>query len=699
MAHDPQAPTAPGSHWADGLTRHCHIDSHFGGFRQVYRGFDAERTAATIADAGFQTATFFAKCWAGYSYYPTRIGTVHPGLACDFTGDLARALERRGVRRLVYFNLGQERRLHRVHPDWIVNRDPTGAIPEPASLGEVATMCQRSPYGEESGIPQMLEILDHCDVDGFFVDIFMHQTLEGVCYCPGCAAGFRRDTGHELPRGDEDASAFAYRRWANATFSAVIARTFASLQARKPEVLLLINWAYMTRFPCNPPPFIRQLTWDTPVPKAGSFAWNFSFESRYLSTLKDVTWSVMNTRGNSWQEYSLREPEALLQECATTVAAGGGTYLADVGHPSGRLDPAVYEVFGRVNRRTTELEELTRGCELVPEVAVLHSADSIWSKAPCRPAPAWTPSPAYHSVCGVHKALVEGQVQVAILNSERLPVLLPRYRALILPDQRILADRECEAIRAFVAAGGGLVVLAGTGLRDAENRPLADSPLAQVLGVRCHGMTPYATAYLRIAGGTGIPGVPPMDVQVVGPSVRLESTRARVLAEFVPPYEDQAAGIPPAAEQADGPGVTLADWGKGAAVCCAVDLGAALFTEGTPMLRRLILWLLGLVHPESERHLVVTGAPVGVEVFHSRSPGQHLVHLVNYGCDKRETGTPQTQSFPSLQGIGISLALERPPTEVRVVPGGEAVNAEYRDGRVRFSATLNGPHAVYRIQT
>ena len=176
------APSAAGEHWADGLTRHCHIDSHFGGFRQVYRDFDAERTAASISEAGFQTATFFAKCWAGYSYYPTRIGTVHPGLACDFTGDLARALQRRGVRRLVYFNLGQERSLHRQHPEWIVSRDSSGAIPAAAALGEVATMCQRSPYTAECGVPQMLEILDHCDVDGFFIDIFMHQTLEGVCY-------------------------------------------------------------------------------------------------------------------------------------------------------------------------------------------------------------------------------------------------------------------------------------------------------------------------------------------------------------------------------------------------------------------------------------------------------------------------------------------------------------------------------------
>jgi len=42
-------------------------------------------------------------------------------------------------------------------------------------LGDVAGMCQRSPYLIESGIPQLLEIIDKCDVDGFFVDIFMHR--------------------------------------------------------------------------------------------------------------------------------------------------------------------------------------------------------------------------------------------------------------------------------------------------------------------------------------------------------------------------------------------------------------------------------------------------------------------------------------------------------------------------------------------
>lgn len=687
-----------GGHWADGLTRHCHIDSHFGSFKEIYRQFDADRAAAMIAEAGFQTATFFAKCWAGYSYYPTRIGTIHPGLECDFTGQLSRALKERGLRCLVYFNLGQERRLHRTHPEWIVNRDPGGRVPDPASLGDVASMCQRTPYLDESGIPQMLELIEQYDVDGFFVDIFMHQTLEGVCYCPSCAAGFRRDTGSALPQGDGDPQAFAYRRWANSTFGAVVERTFQALAARKSEVLLLINWGYMARFPVKPPPFIRQLTWDTPVPKVGNFAWNFSFESRYLSTLKDVTWSVMNTRGNNWMEYSLREPEALLQEGATTLAAGGGSYLADVGHPSGKLDPAVYALFARVNRRRLELEPFAQGCQPVPDVAVLHSADSVWSKAPCKPAPAWTPGPAYHSVCGAHKALVEGHVQTALLNSDTLPEALDQYRALILADQRILSDRECEAIRHFVEQGGGLVAFAGTGIRDVENRPLADFALAEVLGVRCGGLTPYSTAYLRVPAEPAIPGVPAMEVQVVGPSVRLEAVQARTLLEFVPPYEGLTGGTPPSALQAEGPGVTLNTWGQGKAVCCAMDLCAALFTEATPALRKLILWLLDLVHPQAQRTISVENAPISVEVFYNHRGRQRFVHLVNYGGDKRETGTPQAQDFPALRDIGISIALDAPP-RVREVPAGTPVAVEYAHGRARFMVSLLGAHVAYCIDT
>lgn len=48
---------ATGGHWADGLTRHCHIDSHFGGFREIYRQSPRRVTAMP---AGTRVAAEYA---------------------------------------------------------------------------------------------------------------------------------------------------------------------------------------------------------------------------------------------------------------------------------------------------------------------------------------------------------------------------------------------------------------------------------------------------------------------------------------------------------------------------------------------------------------------------------------------------------------------------------------------------------------
>ena len=47
--------------------RKLHLDAHFGGFQEVYRGFDAEACAQIFKEAGFQMVSFFAKCGGGFS--------------------------------------------------------------------------------------------------------------------------------------------------------------------------------------------------------------------------------------------------------------------------------------------------------------------------------------------------------------------------------------------------------------------------------------------------------------------------------------------------------------------------------------------------------------------------------------------------------------------------------------------------------
>ena len=85
--------------------RLLHIDAHFARVPNPYEDFDAERAAAIVADAGFQMVSIFAVCNRGLSYYPTKVGTIHPGLKRDFTGEFSKALKKRGVRVLAYVSV------------------------------------------------------------------------------------------------------------------------------------------------------------------------------------------------------------------------------------------------------------------------------------------------------------------------------------------------------------------------------------------------------------------------------------------------------------------------------------------------------------------------------------------------------------------------------------------------------------------
>jgi hypothetical protein len=682
-------------HWYQGIFCQHHFDAHHGGYEKVYQGFDAEAAAQSFADAGAQMVCYFAKGACGYSYYPTKIGVVHPGLDRDFTGEMTAALKKRGIRRVVYLYLAAERQLHRQHPDWVY-----GAVPaDPAALGDQAQMCANSPYTEQIGIPQMKEILSLYDIDGFFIDIFFHQYWHAKCRCRFCRELFDREVGGPIPETDDHPRAFAYRKWLNRHMEARMDSVYRALRPLPPDLTIINNWAWMSQYPVTPPAYVRHLTFDTPVPHSGGlYSWSFSMEARYLSTLGKIrpqlTWSVMNTRMNTWGSYDLREPEALLQECAIPLAGCGRTYIGDIAFPSGNPDPAVMELCGQVNQRTRTLEPYLRNCRPVPEVAVLHSADSIWSRGPVTSGATWRHAPADYPVCGVHKALIEGHVQMSILNSEILPQVLDEYQALILADQRLLSDPECRAIRAFVGNGGALLATGETGTRDADNRPLNTFALADVLGVEYGEAQVEGIGYLRVASKISPYGIPAMDIPVGRTSLAIRTTTATSLLERVPACEGKTA---PAATPR-GPGVTLNTYGQGQAIYCVLPLFRTYFAEGTPVLRKLALWMLDQILPAESRTIVLENAPLNVEMFYNQRGRERFLHLINYAGDKRETGTPQVQDLPTIHGIRVQVRVESPPVRVTAVPDGKEMAFTYRDQRVAFDAEPLHIHSVYRIE-
>lgn len=218
----------------------------------------------------------------------------------------------------------------------------------------------------------------------------------------------------------------------------------------------------------------------------------------------------------------------------------------------------MYKIYGGVNRRTEAMEPFVKGRAPVKDIAVLLSADSIWSKQPLVPPRDWIDQPSSPAVAGAHKVLIEEHVQFSILNSDTLIETLKDYKALVLPEQSILSPKECEAIRRFVDKGGAPAVTGETGIRDTDNKPLGDFSLADVLGIRYVRSISACRTFLRTM----------MDVQIGGGYTQIETTSARTLIELVPASGPKHAP----GGKAEGPGVTINQFGQGKAIYAAPAL-------------------------------------------------------------------------------------------------------------------------------
>ncbi|MFC1694021.1 beta-galactosidase trimerization domain-containing protein [Candidatus Latescibacterota bacterium] len=687
--------------WYRNIYRQLHLDAHLGSFDKIYRNFDAEAAAQIFKEAGFQMVSYMAM--DGPSYYPTKIGVPHQGLDRDFVGEMTGALKERGIRTIVYISASSEPRFHKEHPDWIYNRDPSREVVDITKVGNMASICLNSPWVEEVAIPQYKEILEWYDVDGFFIDGVHQPYLESNCYCKYCRELYDKEVGGNIPTDDSDPKAFAYRKWANRHMEAYMEKVYRVLSAIKPGIAILNNGQWMvSRYPVTPPDYVMHVCWDTPTPGYGFYSYNFSEEGRYLSTLVDVrpdiTWSCMDIDGYLWSDYTMREQEAFMHESAILLAACGRTYLSDNPYPSGNPDKALMDAYTSVNKRTVELETYLKKCKPVKDVAVLHSADSVWSKAPILPCTGWRASPAYQSVCGAHKALIEGHVQMGIVNSEVFLKTIDNYNALILPDQRILSEEESTAVRRFVKNGGVLIATGETGLHDRNDNRLDNFSIADVLGIDYQGTSDSINSYLRIPETIEKFRLPAYDIQVVGNYVVIKTTTARTLVEMVPPYEGKKTGSPPPAEHTEGPGITINSYGKGKAVYCASRVFEAYFIENTPNLRKLGLWLLDLIYPDKSRTIVFENTPVNVEVFYNERGNERFAHLVNFNADKREYGSPSVQDFIAVHGIRVKVRLKNRPISITTVPGGGKVAFTYRNGWASFESEPLEIHSIYRIE-
>ena len=649
--------------------RQVHLDFHTAEtIPSVGHAFDVKDFQRSLQEACVDSITVFSKCHHGWSYHPTTVGEIHPGLKFDLLQAQIEACHAIGVRVPVYLSAGLDERMAVRRSEWL-RRSKEGKSTWTASAIEAGyhMMCLNTTYLDLL-CSQIEEVVKTYDADGIFLDIV------GVnpCWCATCIAQMRRE-GTD-PRDDAAATDLARRVYLN-----YVARTNAAVHKHKPGLPVFHNSSHIHRGDrelahCNP----KHLELES-LPTGGWGYDHFPVSAAYARTLGMPFLGMTGKFHESWGEFGgFKHPNALRLECARGLALGARLSVGDQMHPSGAMDPATYRIIGAAYREVAAREAWVAGAMHRTEVAVLSSEAALRGQ-----------SVKHDKSCdtGAVRVLLEGHYQFAVIDTE---TPLTGFRVVILPDEVRLLPAMAAKLASFVA-DGGKVLATGT-----SARAFGDDTLLLDFGCRDAGAAGFDPDYVRPLEPLEPWGMASFVVYSGGR--KLTSAGGTVIANRDQPYFNRdflhfcSHRHTPASGTDGGPVII----GGPAGILCAHPLFAVYAKRGQQVVRDLLLRCLAHL---VGRKLVECAVPSQCLVTSTRQEAQRrdVVHLVYAPTIKRGEGIEVVEDLVPLHAVAVSVVRAVRPATVKLQPEGTSLPFTYGDGRVAFTVPVVHPHALVEL--
>lgn len=668
--------------------RQIHLDFHTSEHcHNVGTAFDPDVFADTLQQARVNSINIFAKCHHGYSYYPTQVGTVHPGLKFDLLGAQIEALHRRDILCPIYYSIMWDELAGKQHPEWvIVNKD-----------GRIAS---RSPLGGEWGwttldvssgyydyvAAAVAELMRLYPVDGLWFDICFPQPN----YSPWGKAQMQQ-AGVDI---EDDRAVWDFARAKQTAFFDKLTRL---VQSQCPHATIFYNGT-MNRETRRVAPYMTHFEVES-LPTTGTWGYlHYPIQARQARTY-GKNFLGMNGRFHTWwgDFGGLKTRDQLDYECGTILGAGGKVCVGDQLNPNGALDPAVYRLVGHTFSRIEALEPWLEDAQPTAELALLATG----------PAESANPGIAAHSAEteGAAQILLETGFQFDVIDTE---ADFSHYSALVLPDGTMLDPALKARLDAYLAAGGRLI-LSGTAALD----PAAQSFQLEAVPVRYVRPAPTLPSYLRLDDRLlSLPGSGGLTDEMAADYDYVFYGQAHVVQALpgATAYGDLRAALfnrtwqhfmghqhAPAGDS----------FGAPVAVRSAnvLYLAAPLFSGYRQsdywIYRAIVQKLLGdFLPPPPLRPTAPGWAEFSLlrQDATDRHPARSIVHVVCY--HPRRTMQPIVHVDQSWQTSGLEFALraETAPKRVYLAPEGTPVAFGYEAGSVRVKLPPVGAHTVVVIE-
>ncbi|MGC8890791.1 MAG: alpha-L-fucosidase [bacterium] len=642
--------------------RQVHLDFHTSPLiPDVGIDFDPEEFAKTLKESYVNSITVFAKCHHGMSYYPTKVGVMHPSLKRDLLGEMVEACHKENIRVCAYISVVWDEYSASNHGDWLqVNKDGTLAGRPPFGNRGWRFLCMNSPYVDYVA-EQTEEVLKLYDVDGVFFDIVM-QTYPG-CVCNHCMKSMKK-LGLD-PTNDAD----LYKH------SQIVGRNFMSrmdklVKSLKPEISVFYNSrlrlesdfelgmgqesGYFTHFEIESLP-------------SGGWGYNhFPLFVRYYQTLGKDLLGMTGRFHKSWADFGgFKNRPALEYECFTMLSLGAKCSIGDQLHPRGKLDKTAYNLIGSVYKKVAEREEWCKNAKPLSDIGVLISS-SFYNE--------WRTD----SDEGAMRMLSESHYQFSFIDSQED---LNKYKLIIAPDRINIDKILAEKIKEYLKDGGKLIVSYKSGL--AGDRFVLDE-----LGVDYLGDSDYCPDYFRVLAPID-KDIEPAEYVMYERGTKIQPRDgAQVLVETYQPYFNRTwehfsshAQTPPE-KKSIYPAVVR----NGSVIYINYPIFRAYVVSGNLVYKKLVKNCIDLL---LDKPLVLDNAPstarITVTSQELNGKERFIAHILHYIPERRCKSIDIIEDVIPIYNVKLQVRLDKSPSRCYLAPQMKELDFVYNNGYVDFT--------------
>jgi hypothetical protein len=650
---------------ANDPSRNWHLRAFFGLHYDLHAGVKDTELGAAVTPEHLRTelakiAPDWIQCdckgHAGYTSWPTEVGTPSPGIVRDALRVHRDVTAELGIPLVMHYSGVWDNRAIELHPDWACigpDGGPTGK--EGFVTGGT---CNLSAYRRELMIPQLLELVEKYNVDGFWVDGENWATKP--CYCDRCMAAFTAETGlTEAPKTPDDPNWPAWASFHRQLFAEHVREYADAVHARKPDCLVCSNWMYTVG---HPSPIAAPVDYQS-----GDFSWKWSIydamlEGRFMDG-RGLSWDLMawgfTTAEEKMGGWTFKPAAMLCQEAACVISLSGAFLIYNQPQRSGHLTGWHQDIMADVARFVRARQPWCQDTDSVPQVAVLHAAshfyrhngDLLMAKRGGGHVP----------INGALHALLENGCSVDILDEPTLVERIAEYKLVVIPEQQHLPEPVREALAAYVE-GGGKLLLTGANVA-------ADFP--HLAGVTPDGDPVDGYFFLPVGREATTMMGPRQPVALDGAETLLTAHKQQE-----PGRDDTGAPV-----------VTWHAVGNGQVVAVHSNLFANFAGTHYPRTRALVGTLVDALNPD---FIVEMDAPARLHLVLRRQPGRLIAHLVNTGATHPlSPNQVMVEDVPAIGPVTLRVKCDAPKA-VYLAPSMEGLAWDWKDGLLTVNVASVG---------